>query len=1015
MRIPSATYRVQFNSNFRFADAEALVPYLHDLGITDLYASPRFKARKGSSHGYDVADPLRVNPELGTEEEFDRLATKLHQFGMGLLLDIVPNHMAASPENPWWTDVLENGRESRYARFFDIDWQPQSPKVSALLNGRVILPILPAPYANILRDQRMKLRLDERGFFLQYEDNRLPINPNTYPEILEPCLEILRSQNETAADEVESLMLSAKKLLRSTPESENAIESREKALANLKAALWRIYQNNGVVRQVLDETLRIFNGVAGKNVSFNRLDSLLGAQAYRLTDWHLAAHEINYRRFFDINDLVGLRTEDPVVFAARHASIMRLMQEGKVSGLRVDHIDGLFDPLEYLERLKSIPYSGPLEDSDVSPIYTVVEKIICGSETLPPEWPVSGTTGYDFLNAVNAVFVDPKGYAALEKSYRKFAALDLSFEQAWYLRKLEVMEQLFPTDVSLLAFLLGRVAALDFRGRDLPVHELVRGLKEITACLPVYRTYYRDMTLRAQDRIFLEQALAAARSHLINGLSQGTASVHPEVRRAVPKRPENPGILTPEVGRVLSQNIYEIDSSKLSLSVPVSDAAWNFLRGVFLAELPFSTERERGAWLDFILRWQQFTGAVMAKGLEDTALFAHHSLISVNEVGNNPFHDKIQFGPRAFHDLNRRALREHPHTLNSTSTHDTKWSEDARARINVLSEMPDAWQKCLTRWSRWNKSKKTILGDHAVPTSNEEVILYQAMLAIWAAGCSKNANRGELNRRIEEFFVKAAKEAKTHTSWIAPNEPHEAALRKFVRAILNDSADNRFLADFEALHGKLAFYGALNSCSQLILKTTCPGVPDFYQGSELWNFCLTDPDNRRPVDFQRRARMLEALKSHGSDASPEMCQQLLNHWQDGCLKLFITMRLLQSRRAHQETFLNGDYLALKAHGANRESIIAFSRRFQEKWIVVATPRLLSKIVKPGTFPLGRKSWASAALVLPSFAPKTWFNILTGEPIGLVREKDKWVLPVAEMFAHLPFAVLTDDPSNASNN
>ncbi|MHB8524540.1 MAG: malto-oligosyltrehalose synthase [Candidatus Acidiferrales bacterium] len=965
MRIPSATYRVQFNSNFRFADAEALVPYLHDLGITDLYASPRFKARKGSSHGYDVADPLRVNPELGTEEEFDRLATKLHQFGMGLLLDIVPNHMAASPENPWWMDVLENGRESRYARFFDVDWQPQDPKVSVLLSDRVILPILPAPYADILRDQRMKLRLDERGFFLQYEDNRLPINPNTYPEILEPCLEILRSQNETAADEVESLMLSAKKLLRSTPESENAIESREKALASLKAALWRMYQNNGVVRQVLDETLRIFNGVAGEESSFARLDSLLGAQAYRLADWHLAADEINYRRFFDINDLVGLRTEDSIVFAARHASIMRLMQEGKVSGLRVDHVDGLFDPLEYLERLKSIPVSGAEESNGAPAIYTLVEKIICGSETLPPEWPVSGTTGYDFLNAVNAVFVDPKGYRALEKSYRKFAALNLSFEQTWYLRKLEVMEQLFRTDVSLLASRLGRVAALNLHGRDLPVQELVRGLKEITACLPVYRTYYRDMTLRAQDRIFLEHAVAAA--------------------------------------------------TKLSLSEPVTDATWNFLRSVFLAELPFGTERERNAWLDFIMRWQQFTGAVMAKGLEDTALFAHHSLISVNEVGNNPFHRDIQFGPPAFHDFNHCSLREHPHTLNSTSTHDTKWSEDARARVNVLSEMPDVWRKCLARWSRWNKSKKTIIDDQSVPTPNEEVILYQAMLGIWPLGCSKTLNRGELTRRVEEFFVKAAKEAKTHTSWIAPNEPHEGALRKFVHAILDDPADNRFLVDFEALQEKLALYGALNSCSQLILKIASPGVPDFYQGNELWNFCLTDPDNRRPVDFQRRTRMLEALKSRASDASPESCQHLLSHWQDGCLKLFITMRLLQFRRAHQELFSNGDYLALKAEGTNRDSVIAFSRCFLGNGIVIVAPRLLSKVVGPGTFPLGRQVWRSTALILPPSAPKAWFNLFTGKAVAPVWEKSRWVFPVAEMFADLPFAVLTHDPSHASNN
>ncbi len=963
MRIPSATYRIQFNANFRFSDAEELVPYLHDLGITDLYASPRFKARSGSSHGYDVADPLRVNSELGTEQEFDRLTARLREYNMGLLLDIVPNHMAVSTENPWWMDVLENGRESRYARFFDIDWQPQGPKVAELLNNRVILPILPDAYGRVLVSENIRVRFDDRGFFIQYASNRFPINPRTYSEIFALATELLGGNDKPKAHELEKFRLAADYLPRGDSESQNAIEKSEKARAALKGELWRLYQNDDVIRKALDDALRQLNGVPGDESSFHRLDSLLNAQAYRFADWHLAPHEINYRRFFDINDLIGLRTEDPVVFSARHASIMRLIQEGKVSGLRVDHIDGLFDPLEYLERLNSIPTASE-EGGGASPIYTIVEKITCGSEMLPPEWPISGSTGYDFLNAVNAVFVDPAGYRRLEKSYREFAGLNSSFTDTWYFRNKDAMEQLFPTDVDRLTYRLAKLAAFWPRARDLPVSELIRGLKEITACLPVYRTYYRDVALRPQDRIFLQQALFVARDR------------------------------TP--------------------SEAVSGATWDFLREVFLAEVSFTTDLERDAWLDFIMRWQQFTGAVMAKGVEDTALFAHHSLISVNEVGNNPFHGQIQFGSPAFHEFNSRAVQSHPHTLNATSTHDTKWSEDVRARLNVLSEIPGEWQRCLTRWSNWNKSKKTSVGGHLAPTLNEEVILYQAMLGIWPAGCSKNMHGKELQQRIADFFIKAAKEAKTHTSWIRPNQPHEAALRKFVCSIIDDSGRNRFLKDFKVLQQKLAFYGVFNSCSQLILKMTSPGVPDFYQGNEIWNLRLTDPDNRQPVDFKKRMKMLRELKSRNVGGIPELCQDLLNHWCDGRLKLYITACILQFRRAHQELFSNGDYLPLKVQ-MKSEFVHAFARRSGQDWIVVAVPRLLTKIADTGTFPVGQKTWGSTALVLPFSAPRRWVNVLTYESLTPKSRGTKLLMPLSDVFRRLPFGVLAQVSSHEPKN
>lgn len=952
MRIPSATYRVQFNLNFRFTDAEALVPYLHDLGISDLYASPRFKARRGSSHGYDIADPLRINSELGTEEEFDRLVARLHQYGMGLLLDIVPNHMAASSENPWWMDVLENGQESRYRPFFDVDWEPQGIKIAALENNRVILPILAGSYADILLNQGIRLRFDDRGLFIQYEDHRLPLNPRAYRDVLRVATENLTNGTESAAAALGDLTVLSEAL--SKPQGESGMSSDDRAnnIAELKSRLWRLHHDNETIRRGIDEALRIFNGLAGQPASFQALDLLLSRQSYRLAHWRLAPYEINYRRFFDINDLVGLRVEDPLVFAARHSSIIRLIQEGKVSGLRVDHIDGLLDPLEYLERLKAIPVPAEEKNHDGLSVYTIVEKITCGAETLPPEWPVLGTTGYDFLNALNALFISADGYRDIEDSYRRFAAVEQTFDDTWYQRKKQVIDELFATDRDLLSHRLGRLAALDVHGADIPVRELIDGLKEITACLPVYRTYYRNSVLSQQDRISLEAAFTDAR------------------RRA---------------------------SS-------ISSETFDFLHSVFFAEVPLQEEQDQQAWLNFITRWQQFTGAVMAKGLEDTALFANHSLISVNEVGNNPFHDRIRFGANAFHKFNSAALAGRPLTLNATSTHDTKWSEDVRARINVLSEMPREWAKCLRRWSRMNKRYKTSIDGLLVPTPNEEVIFYQAMLGIWPFGPLESVDKNSLRSRLEEFFLKAAKEAKTETNWLSPNEKHESALQQFVASVITAPSTEPFISDFLRLHKDVAFLGACNSWSQLLLKMTAPGIPDFYQGGELWNFCLTDPDNRQPVDFRAGISAFENLKSQGAEPSAGCVDDLLNNWTDGKLKLYLTTRGLNFRRLHPDLFSSGSYLPLATGGAHRRSVLAFARHFDGKWIVVAVPRLLHSFTTSGVFPLA-KMWSTTVIEFPAKAPAVWKDLFTGEQIDLSRYEDNHTIPASSLFRHLPFSVL----------
>lgn len=953
MEIPSATYRIQFSLSFRFADAEALVSYLHDLGISHLYASPRFKARKGSSHGYDVADPVRINSELGTEEEFDRLVARLRQYGMGLLLDIVPNHMAASSENLWWMDVLENGRASRYASFFDIDWEPEGIKLSALEKGRVILPILAAPFSEILFQQGISLRFDDRGFFFQYEDNRLPLNAASCANILELSMQHLRSASESADNSLEELADRCQHLQVPSPESNVSFDERERAAAEIKSALWRLYQTDEVVRRAVDFATQIINGTADDPPSFHHLDRLLTAQFYRLAHWRLAAKEINYRRFFDINHLVGLRVEDPLVFAARHAAIMHLIQEGKVSGLRVDHIDGLLDPVEYLERLRSIPVSGEHRSTEGVSIYTIVEKIMSGGESLSAEWPCCGSTGYDFLNALNALFIDPQGYRELGVSYGRFASIRQTFVDAWHDRKKQVIDELFFTDLDLLAFRLGRLAAADPQGRDVPASDLVLGLAEMTACLPVYRTYYRDAKLSPRDKEFLEVALSSLRSRA------------PELR----------------------------------------DESFHFLRRVFLAELPVQCGHIRELWLNFILRWQQFSSAVMAKGLEDTALFAHHSLISVNEVGASPFHDQIPFGIEAFHRFNASALATHPHTLLATATHDTKWSEDVRARINVLSEVPREWARHLRRWSRLNNHRKSRVDGKLVPTPNEEVIFYQAMLGIWPSEDFESIDRTCLGSRLETFFIKAAREAKTETNWLTPNEAHETALRRFVKWILSASFHDPFVADFLRFHRQIAFLGACNSYSQSILKMTSPGVPDIYQGSEVWNFSLTDPDNRRAVDFRSRQAALETLKARAHGQADSLAELFAN-WPDGRLKLHITARLLHFRRAHPQLFSSGTYLPLISRGPLANSVFAFARQYENEWLVVVVPRMLVRLARSAGFPLGAM-WSSTTLDLPSVAPPMWKDILTGAQIRMHAEEDQPFFPVSQLFHQFPFAVLAN--------
>jgi (1->4)-alpha-D-glucan 1-alpha-D-glucosylmutase len=925
-RIPVSTYRLQFNREFGFERARELVPYLHALGITDIYASPLLAARRGSPHGYDVVDPTRINPELGGEEGMYSLATSLQEHGMGLLLDVVPNHMAASPENPWWFDLLRWGPDSPFAGYFDLEWQPARPSLA----GKVLLPILGSPYSDAVENGELTLTLTEKGFGVSYYQWWLPLKPASHGQILEYV---------GAAGELKRLA----GIFARPP-------GREEFLMAVKE-LWRLYAQSPGARTFLDESLRVINGQKGKPQSFAFLDELLSRQHYRLAFWRLAKEEINYRRFFDVAELVSLRMEDEKVFEATHSLVLSLAHQGLITGFRIDHVDGLRDPQAYLERLQRrlLPLNSDGSGiANASPpaasiFYVVVEKILTGDEELPPDWPVYGTTGYDFLNILNALFVNGEGLAVLDEIYRRASGKVPGFKAEVYACKKKVLRELFAGEVRALAYQLDPLAASDRHGKDLSLRELEAALVILSACLPVYRTYIREQVVSTRDRNLIVQAVEQARK------------LHPELERAL-----------------------------------------DFLRRVLLLEV-----QDRSAALSFAMRWQQFTGPAMAKGFEDTALYTYNRLISLNEVGGNPESSGISV--EEFHRRNQERQERQPHTLNATSTHDTKRSEDVRARVNVLSEIPHLFAERLERWQKINQDKKPAVKGQPVPGGNMELLIYQTLLGAWPL------EEGEVTtfkKRLRGYLIKAAREAKTRSSWLNPNPAYEEALLKFVETILEPKKENRFLQDFLEFQKIIAFYGALSSLAQVLLKITSPGVPDFYQGTELWNFNLVDPDNRRPVDFARRMRLLAELqekeKQHGRLA---LAGELLSTWPDGRIKLYLTYKALHFRRAHRELFQAGEYIPLEATGPLCRHVCAFARRAGDAWVLVAVPRLMASLdcrraqLEP---PLGEKVWGETALVLPGQAPARWINVFTGERMRVPEES---TLPLAEVFGHFPVALL----------
>jgi (1->4)-alpha-D-glucan 1-alpha-D-glucosylmutase len=1005
--LPESNYRLQFNRGFRFRDAAAVVSYLHDLGITTCYASPYLKARSGSMHGYDISDHRHINPEIGSDEDHAAWVEAIRQHGMGLVLDVVPNHMGiAGSDNPWWNDVLENGQASAYADYFDIDWHSDKGH----LDSKVLLPILGDPYGKVLESMQLRLHYENGSFAVRYFDYRFPIAPCTYGMVLGHQAEQLEQELGATSDawiELQSIRTAIAHLPTHTTTDSEKVAERRREKEVIKRRLATLAETAPAVRAFLDRTIEQFNGGAAHRNgavdphALDLLDHLLDAQPYRLAWWRVAADEINYRRFFDVNELAALSMEKPDVFAATHERILQMLCSGDAQGLRIDHPDGLFDPEQYLHRLqahyayriaRSLPSAGsdtqarspsdrtvgqcaPETEADTAlleaitnaaqrpepdnvffrPLYVVVEKILAPDEPIPPTWPVYGTTGYEFLNDLNQLLVDHHNAVAFTRLYRKFTETEVHFRDLVYRSKYLILQVALSSELQMLAVQLDRLSEKNRWSRDFTLHNLRRGLREIIACFEVYRPYITGPEISPRDHRVVERAVEEAK------------------RR-------NPA---------------------------VSGALFDFIQEMLLLSYHAgASEAYKQEQLRFVGKFQQVTSPVMAKGVEDTAFYSFNRLISLNEVGGDP----QQFGlsVAGFHRRNQARLARFPYGLSATATHDTKRGEDTRARIAVLSEVPRHWHLAINRWARLNQRHKVQRGEELIPDRNEEIFLYQTLVGAWPLGSSAE-EMDSCRKRLRAYMHKAMNEAKVHASWVNPNPAFDQAIDQFLDAILNEEKNRRFLADFRSFQTRIDHYALFNSLSQALLKVASPGAADVYQGTELWDFHLVDPDNRQPVDYDLRRRLLEDLSRRmaaGPQARATLCRELVANRQDGQIKLYLLMQALCCRRDHPGLFTEGEYLPTTASPRYDENVCAFVRRRNGQAALAVAPRLLTHVVEQGALPLGEEPWQDGLLYLPEGAQVPhWQDIFSGQVLHAREQDGRASLRLAEVFAHFPAALL----------
>jgi (1->4)-alpha-D-glucan 1-alpha-D-glucosylmutase len=926
--IPTATYRLQFHKGFTFRDARNLAPYLHELGISHVYASPFFNAAPGSTHGYDVSDHNALNPELGSREDFESFANALKERGMGLIADFVPNHMGiAESQNRWWEDVLENGPASPYARFFDVDWRPRKIE----LTNKVLLPILGDQYGRVLEAGEFRLRFDEGAFFLDYYANHLPLAPQTTG----PILERAGKRMAEPSDELQSIVTAISHLPERTDLRAESLSERQRESRIIRERLVRLCQENPEACAAIGAELESLHRPSTPE-GFDRLDALINEQSYRLSYWRVASEEINYRRFFDINTLAAIRMELPEVFDATHRLLLELIADGFVTGVRIDHIDGLANPAEYLASLQAHAAKALGRDGG---IYLLVEKILGAGEKLRDGWPIHGTTGYEFANDAVELLLDSEAQKPITETYAKFIRGHSDYREIVYRSKRLVMQVSMASEVNSLGQLLNHLSESNRWYRDFTVNALTTAVREVIACFPIYRSY------------------------LVPGQPPDEADTRIILRAIAGARRRNPA---------LERTVFE------------------FLRYVLLppAENPHPVDEHLRR--TFVLKFQQCTGPIAAKGVEDTAFYIYNRFVALNEVGGEPgnFGTTIE----AFHRKSAYRLATYPHSLLATSTHDTKRSEDVRARLAALSEIPKEWAPAARRWQSANRRHKGKIEGEEAPDANEEYLIYQTLLGSWPLAALDDATRPAYVTRIQDYMMKALKEAKVNTSWIEPNEAWESATREFVAKILDPAKSGRFLISFEGFAEKISQWGAINSLTQTALKLTLPGVPDFYQGSELWDLSLVDPDNRRPVDFEARRADLSNLTQSTPPA------QLLDQWRDGRIKLFAIQTLTRFRRDNPALFAEGDYIPVIGSGTFADCCVAFERRHGRQTLLVLTPRLTSRVGFP---PLGHL-WQDTKLA-PRTTAGNWRDLFTGKVHAASA-----ALHAADILSDLPIAALLLD-------
>ncbi len=1037
--IPRATYRLQLQRDFSFIDAAQIVPYLAQLGISHCYTSPILTSRAGSEHGYDIVMHGEIDPELGGHEGFLHFTDVLHRHNMGLIVDVVPNHMGImGHDNLWWLDVLENGRASLYASFFDINWQPLKRE----LKGKILVPVLGDQYGAVLDSGELTLRFNkERGSFaVWYHDHLFPLDPTTYPMILnrrlyvlvEPTVEptVEHSVEQSAEQFIESrqqifqftTLISALQNLPSRNKTTKLIQI-ERATNKwvLQYQLADMYRSNSLVARYIDDLVMEINQETLHAVDTLSLHSIMEAQAWRLASWRVAADDINYRRFLDINELAALQMNNETVFAATHRLLFNFIAEGRIQGIRIDHTDGLSDPQAYFTRIRTelcdIQTHISADTTIKSPVscYVVIEKVLSHQEKIPPDWPIDGTTGYDFSSYCNALFIDKVSIQSLQHCYFSFTGKQLYSNEIFYQCKKLIMRVAMSSELNVLANQLGAIAEKDTHTRDFTINALREALSETIACFTVYRTYIRRADGNFSDLNPAENACYCIRSQ---------------------------------------QDIYFIDQAIASAkhrSLGDDTSIFDFLRNALLAILnKDDNQTYRDTVITFATRFQQYASAVMAKGWEDTAFYRYNLLLSLNEVGESA--GNLGATLVNFHNTNQERLASHPYSMLAGSTHDSKRSEDVRARINVLSELPEVWCQNLNVWHNINKSALAHLETGPAPSRNDEYLFYQTIIGTWPKKLHDQTELDQYCERIKNYMLKAIREAKQHTSWRNPNHAYEQAVHQYVDAVIGTFENNAFLAEFMPFQQRICQLGLYNSLSQTLLRLTAPGVPDIYQGNEAFNFSLVDPDNRSPVDFQLCNALLQelnqqsgqALKNGATHVETNLVTELLNDMADGRVKLYLIKTILGFRAQYTDLFCRGDYEPLRVVGDRAKHLCSFSRRLaitnqstqaggahsstlRGTLIVLATRFFVELLNDKPYSSVGKNIWNNTFVFLPDEKleqaavsetvhdpahynnqqnqERCFLELLTNTRVSTVVHENNTAIPVANVLANFPVAVL----------